>query len=54
MLNLNILDEQVISSVKKHVELSFEEIAKNWKSLPKFVCNAHTPLLQATQLVSFS
>lgn len=54
MLSLNKLDEQVNSTVKKHVELSFGEIAKRWKSLPKYICNAHSPLLQATQLVSFS
>lgn len=53
MLYLNKIDENIISIVQKHVERSFDDITNKWKSLPRYICNAHIPLLQATQLVSF-
>lgn len=52
MFNLKQLDNQINSTVEKHVEYSINEIINNWNALPKYVCNAHIPLLQATQLVS--
>jgi len=52
MLNLQKLDGQNISTVQEHIELATKEIVANWKILPKYKCNAHVSLLQATQLVS--
>lgn len=52
MLGLNELDHQVMSTVQEHVEFAFKDIVNKWKVLPKHLCKAHIPLLQATQLVS--
>lgn len=51
MLNLKKIDQQAISTVQQHVELATKDIITKWKLLPKYKCNAHIPLLQATQLV---
>lgn len=51
MLGLNELDYQVMSIVQEHIVLATKDIVDKWKELPKYLCNAHTPLLQATQLV---
>lgn len=53
MFNLNKLDQKMMSSVQEHIQLGTKEILNNWKILPKYTCNAHIPLLQASQLVSF-
>lgn len=52
MLNLNELHHQSMSTVQEHIELAIDEIIDSWKILPKYVCGAHIPLLEATQLVS--
>lgn len=52
MLNLNELHDQSISTVQGHIKLAINEIIYNWKILPKYICGAHIPLLEATQLVS--
>jgi len=51
MLGLKELDQQVIFTVQEHIDLATTEIIDKWKILPKYLCNAHIPLLQATQLV---
>jgi len=53
MLGLKELDQQVMFTVQEHIELATTEIIDQWKILPKYLCNAHIPLLQATQLVSW-
>jgi hypothetical protein len=53
MFGLNELDQQVTSTVQEHVEIAIEDIVNKWKVLPKHLCKAHIPLLQATQLVSW-
>lgn len=52
MLGLNELDRKVISNVQEHIDLGVKEIINKWKVLPEHLCEAHIPLLQATQLVS--
>lgn len=52
MLGLNKLNEHSLSNVQMHVECSVKDIINKWKVLPKYLCDAHIPLLQATQLVS--
>ncbi|XP_025202207.1 transcription-associated protein 1-like [Melanaphis sacchari] len=51
MLGLKELDQQVMFTVQEHIELASTEIIDKWKVLPKYLCNAHIPLLQATQLI---
>ncbi|VVC36854.1 Hypothetical protein CINCED_3A003660 [Cinara cedri] len=51
MLGLNELDQQGMSIVQEHIVLAIKEIVDKWKALPKYLCNAHIPLLQATQLI---
>lgn len=53
MWSLNEMDHQLLHSVKGHMNLAIKDIITQWKTLPKYICNAHIPLLQATQLVSF-
>lgn len=53
MLGLSELDQQVTSNIQEHIELATKEIVNKWKVLPKHLCEAHIPLLQATQLVSW-
>jgi len=53
MLRLKELDQQVMFTVQEHIDLASTEIIEEWKILPKYLCNAHIPLLQATQLVSW-
>lgn len=51
MLNLKKLDEEAMFNVQEHIKLATREITAKWKELPKYNCNAHLALLQATQLV---
>lgn len=51
MLGLNEFDQQVMFTVQEHIDLASTEIIDEWKKLPKYLCNAHIPLLQATQLI---
>lgn len=51
MLGLNQFNHQVMSIVQEHIILATNAIVDKWKNLPKYLCNAHTNLLQATQLV---
>ncbi|XP_029341770.1 transformation/transcription domain-associated protein isoform X2 [Acyrthosiphon pisum] len=51
MLRLKELDQQVMFTVQEHIDLASTEIIDEWKILPKYLCNAHIPLLQATQLI---
>lgn len=37
---------------KDNLNLAISEIIDEWKILPKYLCNGHIPLLQATQLVN--
>lgn len=52
MLGLNELNEHDLSTVQMNIEFSVKDIINKWKVLPKYLCDAHIPLLQATQLVS--
>lgn len=54
MLNLEKLDQQAMSTAQEHIELATKEIVDKWKVLPKYKCNAHMSLLQATQLVGLN
>jgi len=53
MLRLKELDQEVMLTVQEHIDLASTAIIDEWKILPKYFCNAHIPLLQATQLVSW-
>lgn len=52
MLGLKNSDQQDMSAVQGHIERAIKEIINEWRILPKYICEAHLPLLQATQLVS--
>jgi len=53
MLGLKELDQQVMFTVQEHIDLASTKMIDEWKILPKYLCNAHIPLLQANQLVSW-
>lgn len=38
-------------NIQEHIKHATKEIIAKWKELPKYKCNAHLPLLEATQLV---
>ncbi|XP_050420275.1 transformation/transcription domain-associated protein-like [Adelges cooleyi] len=51
MIALNQLNQKCTTTAIEHINLATKAIVSRWKSLPKYICDVHIPLLQAAQLV---